>query len=418
MNNRAEAHPNFGARFVMLLSATGTVLLVLFGLRLSESLTDRIHEARVQVAHDFRYLQQQSHTLSRMLVQSSPVQRGAHFKHIGLLDNYLTPSARELNIDLIMVHDVQGDLLYQNRESTTNLPVLAPEILRKALDGQSFSRIERSQTGFQLVSTSPIRHATDDTRITGALTLGYHLDDAFFEDLREMTGTEVLLSHSQGVIASSFEGLAPSKILAEPHLLDIASTRYDLSPIPLKQAHDSTLKMVVAVDNEQVRSTLYWVMLVIPLLFVLFWRERTITEQHRAKTMEGAVAEVQAQISDAEQAASVSKRARVTAQEELESTQHLLMRAQRLSITGEQLSSVSADIHSSIESILQVQKEQRSQTTLGLQIMSRLGLGGDDARNLEGALRDLENGIYENQLVGRRIWELVTAIMSQNTTVR
>jgi C4-dicarboxylate-specific signal transduction histidine kinase len=263
-----------------------------------------------------------------------------------------------------------------------------------------------------------IYHPTEKKRLTGVLTLGYDLDDDFFHSLQAMTGTPVLLVSQTRVIASSFETDSPTEFGPGPQHQTIGPFTYDLSPIPIRQDLGESLDLVVAVNTEQTRSTLYWVMLVTPILFFLFWRERTTSEFRQTKNMQGAVEEVQAQVSDAEQAANASKRARVSAQAQLASTQQFLIRAQRLSIIGEQLSSVSQDIYGSLQSILKVQKEQRTQTSKSLQTLNRLGLGGDDARDLEGSLRDLENGIYENQLMGRRIWDLVSAIMSQSATER
>ena len=196
----------FGARFVMLLSATGTVLLILFGLRLSESLSDKVHQARIQVAHDFQYLQQQAHTLSRMLAQSSPVQRGTHFRHIGLLKDHLAPSARELNVDLIVVRE-NTEGLYSGLEHIVVPGVVeslrivtergSERIIRFAFD--TAARLDRRKV--------TVVHKANILKLS---------DGLFLEVARKVARDFPLIEYEEAIVDAT-----AMKLVLDPHGLDV-----------------------------------------------------------------------------------------------------------------------------------------------------------------------------------------------------
>ncbi len=169
----------------------------------------------------------------------------------------LVDESNPLSWDLIPLIDKEP-MLWEEAET-----VMSEEDINKLRDNAQKVKeeLENKQDSIRtvMISTLPIFHQSEDM-VIGAITVGYRLDTRFLRDLRDLSGVNMLLASGNRIIASSF-GLPKSdnklNIDTRKKIVDINSTEYDLSCLNINNDVYDSLKLVVAIDNEDMKTTLY-----------------------------------------------------------------------------------------------------------------------------------------------------------------
>ncbi len=234
------------------------------------------------------YNEFKTRTSSYALIISSyeSVQRGVGSGKRHMITAVTTPLFENMDVDIITVHEKDGYVIAMGQDpdnfaqDESDMPYV-----KNALQGRPTYGIVKINDKMALISTEPVMHGGVPS---GAVTVGYYLDNDFARNLFSLVGAHVIITQNNKPIASSIpdpyqeigdkkKKSLPDEISDRRYKIRANSIRYDLSHVKIQQDEDNVIKLVLATDNNEIRRILVILFvgcLVITLLIFLALVER------------------------------------------------------------------------------------------------------------------------------------------------
>jgi signal transduction histidine kinase len=171
---------------------------------LEESLQHEIHSTG-QLVEQLRNTRAQMFAMSARLIADAPTLKAAvDTNDPATVQNNATIYQNQLNSNLLLVTNKTGDVLATVGASSRAAIVVATEpSVRRAIEGgESLSLIPEPDGLLHLV-TVPIVIGISHPDILGTLSVGFLLDDAFAQQLKQITGSEIAFGMDGQILAST-----------------------------------------------------------------------------------------------------------------------------------------------------------------------------------------------------------------------
>ncbi len=249
--------------------------LTILGIRLYKSLDTNQESFKKNVINTFDYYKLQTLIYSNMIAKNYNVQRGAGFNNTGMILKFLVPTRKEFQVDVITVHNKQGVILAQaHNPDSFNINDDKNEAVKKSLGkGIRTFGVIKYKNNILLKSTVPIFHESEENMVIGAVTVGYFLNYKFASKIHKVSGVEILFLKNNQLTSSSFGKPIgkqyPIPFNTETETRNINRVDYDIGYIPIERTKVKNLKIGFAVDNSKLKTTLFWIIVSIAVLFLL-----------------------------------------------------------------------------------------------------------------------------------------------------
>src|SRR5262245_18855417 len=188
---------------VLSIGAAIYLVSVLVTIELEESLHRRIRSTG-QLVEQLRTTRAQTFAMSARLIADAPTLKAAvDTNDPATVQNNATIYQNQLNSNLLLVTNKAGEVLATVGASPRAALVATQPSVRKAIDGgESISLIPQPDGVLHLV-TVPIVLGISHPDILGTLSVGSLLDDAFAQQLKQITGSEIAFGMDGRVLAST-----------------------------------------------------------------------------------------------------------------------------------------------------------------------------------------------------------------------
>lgn len=154
--------------------------------------------------------------MARILASDPDIERHAARRSVTELDFILGSRALDVTADFLSVTDADGVILSQVEPASVGRgfqlrhgdPLFLDALFRRTLSGGSPGGLAFCRPGVACISAfARIRH---QGRVAGFVRVGFVLDDRFADEMRSLTGTDVILEREGRATASSLPGEAPA----------------------------------------------------------------------------------------------------------------------------------------------------------------------------------------------------------------
>src|SRR5262245_45762656 len=232
---------------VLSIGAAIYLVSVLVTIELEESLHRRIRSTG-QLVEQLRTTRAQTFAMSARLIADAPTLKAAvDTNDPATVQNNATIYQNQLNSNLLLVTNKAGEVLATVGASPRAALVATQPSVRKAIDGgESISLIPQPDGVLHLV-TVPIVLGISHPDILGTLSVGFLLDDAFAQQLKGVTGSEIAFGMDGQILASTLPREARpalSALLAESSRQSNVTFReeeYVALSLPLSQSNTAGL---------------------------------------------------------------------------------------------------------------------------------------------------------------------------------
>jgi signal transduction histidine kinase len=170
---------------------------------LEESLQHEIHSTG-QLVEQLRNTRAQMFAMSARLIADAPTLKAAvDTNDPATVQNNAAIYQNQLNSNLLLVTNKTGDVLATVGASSRAAIVATEPSVRRAIEGgESLSLIPEPDGLLHLV-TVPIVIGISHPDILGTLSVGFLLDDAFAQQLKQITGSEIAFGMDGQILAST-----------------------------------------------------------------------------------------------------------------------------------------------------------------------------------------------------------------------
>jgi signal transduction histidine kinase len=182
--------------------------IYLVSVRVTSELEDSLQReirSTGQLVEQLRNTRAQMFAMSARLIADAPTLKAAvDTNDPATVQNNATIYQNQLNSNLLLVTNKTGDVLATVGASSRAAIVVATEpSVRKAIEGgESLSLIPQPDGLLHLV-TVPIVIGISHPDILGTLSVGFLLDDAFAQQLKQVTGSEIAFGMDGQILAST-----------------------------------------------------------------------------------------------------------------------------------------------------------------------------------------------------------------------
>jgi signal transduction histidine kinase len=226
--------------------------IYLVSVRVTHELEESLqHEIRStgQLVEQLRATRAQMFEMSARLIADAPTLKAAvDTDDPATVQNNATIYQNQLNSNLLLVTNKAGDVLATvGASSRAALVVATQPSVRKAIEGgESLSLIPQPDGILHLV-TVPIVIGISHPDILGTLSVGFLLDDAFAQQLKQITGSEIAFGMDGQILASTLPPEARpalSALLIGWHAdsnITFHDEEYVALPLPLSQGNATGL---------------------------------------------------------------------------------------------------------------------------------------------------------------------------------
>ncbi|MFA6449459.1 MAG: methyl-accepting chemotaxis protein [bacterium] len=251
--------------------AAVTILIVLFFSILNQQTINRENRIKAASAEaNYNELKMTAKAYAGMIASYESVQRGVAEDKRYLVTAVISPLFKNTKVGFITVHEIDGYVLARaHRPDDFSQDESGMQFVKRALKGLSTNAITLVDGRPALISTVPIAFNSSNT---GAVTVGYFLDDEFARRLSDLSGAEIMIARNDKVLANSLaeqektpgkkavgrrliaKKYLPEKIDTKQGKIRVRGIRYDLTHQPLQGSGGYSL--IIASNNNTMRMIL------------------------------------------------------------------------------------------------------------------------------------------------------------------
>ncbi len=248
-----------------------SIALFLFGINVNTTLESRYARISNSFHTSVSYYTRQLRIYAKMISKHHDVARGAYFNNTGAILKYIIPVKDEIGLDRIDIFSKDAVLIaraHQPEEFNLNSN---SAFLKSALTGKELLYIEEQQNSqFVLKAMVPIYHINIASKIVGAVTVGYILNNRLAKELKRMSNSDILFVKGNYIIATSFDELFEYPILLKnPKVFEyIEGTRLDLIEETPGIERPEGFSVYIAINNNVIRTAFLKVIILLLVLFL------------------------------------------------------------------------------------------------------------------------------------------------------
>ena len=249
-----------------------TVSLSIFGIRMYHNIDLNIHNSKINMVNVFNHQKEELAVYSNLISKNYIIQSNTYFNNTGILLKNLKPIMKEIKVDLIIIHNKDGIIISQaHSPDKFNINESDNEAIQLALQGKIYSTIEPYKNDIIIRNICPIYHFSNPSMIVGAVTTAYKINNKFASNLQKISGLNVIFMKDDKIFASSFlrENIESNTISSSINSKIIDGIKYDLGFININTTKLKNLGLFIAIDNFSMKNTLFWMILIMSILFVL-----------------------------------------------------------------------------------------------------------------------------------------------------
>ncbi len=242
-----------------------TIVIIIIFFVLNSLTIKRENEIKSKSAKtNYSELASQAGAVAGMIASYESVQRGVAEDKRYLVTPVIAPLFKNTKVSLITVHDIDGFVLAKaHRPDDFSEEERSFSYVSAALSGEKSHMVTRVEGKTALIATEPVLF---NGKVTGAVTVGYFLNDKFAERLKNLTGAQIFIVKGITPIASSIleypkskdkkelkKHFLPKRIKPKQKTVRFHLKTFDLSHVELP---GGTYSLVIGSDNSMVHRVL------------------------------------------------------------------------------------------------------------------------------------------------------------------
>ncbi len=255
------------------------VLILSLGIlwqRTSSALEQRMAEAEKLVLRSVAHFQASAAIYSKIISENYLIRQAAHLNDVGSIKKNTQHLFDDLKTNHIIVYDENGVPLHQLTRHNPEQGEKRQALIGKALSGQVIVRTGNNSNQVLIESFRPIYHTNIDHLLVGCVCVGFHFNNDFARELKQICGIDNILVHNERIIASSLDSHAVQTIgpLSTNHdqsrtRLGIGGKQFDASAVMLEGEGLEAFRLYAAQDYSEIKGTLRQTSLIIFFAFMV-----------------------------------------------------------------------------------------------------------------------------------------------------
>ncbi len=233
----------------------------------------------------YRDMRVRAGSYAALVAENKEVQQGVDKDRRRIVMRALDPYMENIDVDILTVYDRYGTVVGKGHDyNSYGQDMSSSEWLKTTLAGKRFDGITKVENNLALIYSSPVMMGRT---VSGAVSVGYFINDAFARRLSSLVGTEVFLTHDGEIVASSmdenkFRDFKKSTVRLEKlnpstRKLSLDGKSYDVSFLEIQNDANSRTGLYLVKDNTELRRTLLIVIVLcfgaIGIIFLILWKK-------------------------------------------------------------------------------------------------------------------------------------------------
>jgi signal transduction histidine kinase/ActR/RegA family two-component response regulator/HAMP domain-containing protein len=211
---------------------------------------------------------------AKIIADNHLIRQAVHLNDVGGIRNNIQHLFADLKPSHIIVYDKNGIILH-------HLAVYLPQeteqrraLIADGLNGSVIIGINNNGGHILIETFHPVFHTNIDHLLVGYVCVGYHFNDAFARNLKQICGIDNILIDNARIVASSFDTqpvrIRPKQTSAHPErtLFQVGKKEYDTAAMSFEGKTHAGLRLYAALDNSEIKKTLNQTILTFFLAFV------------------------------------------------------------------------------------------------------------------------------------------------------